>query len=273
MNYLFQVLVFIFGASMGSFLNVISLRYNTGLSFVKGKSRCLNCNKEIGGDNLFPIFSYVYLGGRCAFCKSRLPLAYLLVEIFSGIGTMVLYFKFGFSFEFFISSIIYYLLSIIFIYDLRHKIIPDPFVFLFIFFSFLYSFLYSSFHLSLPDSTVQAGIFPSLLGALLVPLPFFLIWFFSGGKFLGFGDVKFMVGMGLLFGVSQGFVAVFLSFWIGAAFILLLFLYRNIVKLLANKSYNISTRGAGLSWKSEIPFAPFLCLGTAVEFFFQIRLW
>jgi prepilin signal peptidase PulO-like enzyme (type II secretory pathway) len=82
-----------------------------------------------------------------------------------------------------------------------------------------------------------------------------------------------MVGMGFLFGLSSGFVSVFLSFWIGASFILLLFLYRSVVKFLTNKSYNITSGNTGLGWKSEIPFAPFLCLGTAVQFLFQIKLW
>jgi leader peptidase (prepilin peptidase) / N-methyltransferase len=242
-----SLLLFIVGAAIGSFVNVVALRYNTGLSFVRGDSRCLVCNKKIESKNLIPIFSYINLWGRCAHCKSKLPISYFLVEVISGFFLLLLYLKIGLSSEFFFLAACYYLLATIFIYDLRHKIIPDSFVFLFIILSFAFSFFYSDL------STVYL-----LLSTILVPLPFFLIWLFSKGRLLGFGDIKLMAGMGALLGLKMGIEAVFISFWIGAAFVLIKFLL---------------TRKSSLTMKSEIPFAPFLVLGTVMQFFFQFKLF
>jgi prepilin signal peptidase PulO-like enzyme (type II secretory pathway) len=78
---------------------------------------------------------------------------------------------------------------------------------------------------------------------------------------MGLGDAKFMTGMGLLLGLEKGITAVFLSFWIGAGFVLILYLHYKIFY----KSYNISM-------KSELPFAPFLVVGTLVQVFSDINL-
>ena len=243
------ILLFIFGAAVGSFVNVVALRYGSGLSFAYGRSVCFSCSKRLSWYELIPIISYIALRGRCSACHSRFSIQYFLVEIFTGTSFVWLFFKFGLSFEFLLLSIIYCLLSIIFIYDLHHKIIPDLFVLLFILFSFAFSIIHNSY-----------PIIHTLLAALLIPLPFFLIWLFSKGRLLGLGDAKLMAGMGLLLGIWGAVSAVFLSFWIGAAFILILYLHKKIF----STSYNITM-------KSEIPFAPFLVLGTVLTFFFEIN--
>lgn len=243
------ILLFIFGAALGSFVNVIALRYNTGLSYLKGSSSCLFCGKLLLWHELIPLFSFLKLKGRCSSCYSRFSTQYFLVEIVSGLFLVLLFIKLGLSLNFFLLSIIYFILTIIFIYDLWHKIIPDSFVFMFILLSFLYSF----FNLS---------IFQSLFSAILIPLPFFLIWLLSKGRLMGLGDIKLMIGMGLLLGLAQGISAVFLSFWIGGAFVALSFVY----KKLFHKNYNVTM-------KSELPFAPFLVTSTIISFFLEINFF
>ncbi len=243
--YLISAFIFIIGTAVGSFVNVVALRMNTGLSFIKGDSRCLACNTKIQNSDLVPIFSYINLSGRCAACKSRLPLGYFLVEIFSGLALLLLYLKFSLSSEFFLLTIIYYFLATIFIYDLRHKIIPDPLVFGFLFLSFLYAYF-----------VIHNSIFYIFFSALLVPLPFFIIWLFSKGRLLGFGDIKLMAGLGALLGLNSGIMAVFISFWIGAVYVIILWVFKR-----------------KFSMKSEVPFAPFLILGTIVQFIFQFKLF
>jgi prepilin signal peptidase PulO-like enzyme (type II secretory pathway) len=242
--------LFVVGAAVGSFVNVIALRYNTGLSFLKGSSVCLSCARPLFWYELIPLVSYIYLKGRCSGCYSRFSLQYFLVELISGLTVALLYLKFGLSLNLLLLSIIYYLLSIIFIYDLRHKIIPDSFVLVFIFLSFLYSYL-------IPHTSLLSIFLP----AILIPLPFFLIWLLSKGRLMGLGDAKLMVGIGLLLGLSIGISAVMLSFWLGAAYVLFMYVYKKFFK-----------SNLHITMKSELPFAPFLILGTVLAFVFEINL-
>ncbi|MEK9185550.1 MAG: prepilin peptidase, partial [Patescibacteria group bacterium] len=111
-------------ATIGSFVNVVALRYGSGLSFAKGSSMCFACGKKLKWRELLPIISYIKQKGRCSACHSAFSIQYLLVEIISGIAFVWLFIKFGLSLDFLLLSIVYCLLIIIFIYDLRHKIIP-----------------------------------------------------------------------------------------------------------------------------------------------------
>lgn len=258
-GYVFYLIIFIIGAALGSFVNVVALRYGSGLSFARGSSICFACGKKLRWHELLPIISYIKQKGRCSACRSKFSIQYLLVEILSGLAFVWLFFEFGFSFNFLLLSTIYYLLTIIFIYDLRHKIIPDFLVFLFILFSFFYSYFF-----------IHNSLFIILTSSILIPLPFALIWLFSRGRLMGLGDAKLMVGMGLLLGLERGISAVFLSFWLGAAFIFILYTYKLFCKKFFRASYNIPY---DLNWKSELPFAPFLILGTILTFIFEINLF
>ncbi|HEY4515575.1 MAG TPA: prepilin peptidase [Candidatus Paceibacterota bacterium] len=259
MEFIYLATAFIIGAAIGSFIHVIVLRYNTGLSFIQGNSVCLSCSVPLSWYHLIPIFSYLALKGRCSHCYSHFSIQYFLAELISGITFVWLFLFSNFSlFQSFLLSLIFFILLFIFIYDLRHKIIPDPSVYLFIVISFLYAYITN---LCLPDPVIQAGIFPFFLAAFIIPFPFFLIWFFSKGRMMGLGDVKFMVGMGALLGLSSGVSAIFLSFWIGATYVLLAFVYKKLFK----KGYN-------MGMKTELPFAPFLIIATLLVFIFKINL-
>ena len=156
---------------------------------------------------------------------------------------------------------------IIFFYDIRHKIIPDKLSFLFALSSFVSLFFFS----------IDKGVFsyqgfhtPSLLhlfAGILIPLPFVLIWLFSKGKLMGLGDPKLMVGIGFLLGLSKGYTAIVISFWVGAIFVFALMVIQNIFhkKLLQNGQKGIM--------KAEIPFAPFLIIGTLITLVFNYNLF
>lgn len=242
-------LLFVIGAAIGSFVNVIAIRYNTGLSFIKGNSVCLSCSKKLEWQELIPVLSYIGLKGRCSGCGARFSIQYLLVEIVSGLSLIFLYLAPRTShLEVFILFSIFETLVLIFIYDLRHKIIPDSFVFSFVFLSFLYSYF-----------VARTSILGLFLPAILIPLPFFLIWFFSKGRLMGLGDPKLMVGIGVLLGLERGIGAIFLSFWFGTGFVLVWYLYK--------KSFG---KGYNVTMKSELPFAPFLITGLLIQLFFDI---
>lgn len=237
--------IFGFGAIIGSFLNVVIYRYNTGMG-IGGRSKCFTCGKKLTWMELVPLASYVIQGGRCKSreCKARISPQYPIVEFVTGLffvyflgiyasplGGVVAYFDVG------LLLVITGLLIAIAVYDFRHKIIPDGLV---------YGFIAAAF-MRMLISTISLGTFSFgwLVAGIVLALPFAAIWYFSKGKWMGFGDAKLAVGIGYLLGISHGFTAIILAFWIGAI-VGLVYLY---------------WPDARSTIKSEIPFAPFLILG------------
>ena len=270
MDYLGLLFVFILGTFVGSFLNVVALRYGTDMPIASGRSVCFSCRKKLRWRELVPILSFIILAGRCSVCKSKISPQYLLVEILTGFIFAALFFKFfeANSFwlaSFLISATIFSILIIITIYDFLHKIIPDFLVFIFAFLSLIFP-VYQTF---------QSGLnFSATLGLFSGPIffsVFFLLWFFSKGRWLGLGDAKLALGIGWMLGFVGALSAITFGFWIGAAVsILLLFLQKFKATM---PKFILQTLSKELTIKSEIPFAPFLILGTLIIFFSNIDLF
>lgn len=245
---LLPIFIFILGLIIGSFLNVVILRMNTGRSVAKGRSKCARCSTTLSWYELIPVFSFLGLRGKCKTCQQPISFQYPLVELITAITFMILYTvsvtSYGLSLlaliTFVFSAVVAATLIVIFVYDIRHTIIPDHAVYLFIGLSLL-SVLWQA--LTIPDFAV----FSALFSGVFVALPFFLLWALSKGKFMGFGDVKLALGMGWLLGLVGGYSAVLFSFWIGGLVgVLLMGLSRK------------------YSMRSQIPFAPFLIIGTFI---------
>ena len=231
MEYFYAGLIFIFGAALGSFINVIADRYNTGLSFVKARSFCFSCGNTLTKRDLFPIFSFIFLKGKCRHCSSKIPKSALIVEIIMGFLSVLMAFKSGiwsglelkaWSLE---EGISYLFLTIIFatilllsVYDLRHFIIPDTFLVAF------FVFVLSSKLFAPSLSTITFD----LISGVVLLIPFLLIFLASKGRWIGFGDVKYIFVIGFFLGIIQGLSAVILAFWIGALFSLTILLLQKI---------------------------------------------
>ncbi len=249
----------IFGAIMGSFLNVVALRYNTGKS-LSGRSACAVCAKKLSWHELIPIVSYIALRGRCAGCSTKISLQYFLAEL----GTASMFVVFGsyisdiFSLQTISAPIIIFtlvhliilcLMIVIVIYDIRHKIIPDGLV-------------YGALALSVVPTVLKissSGQFNyyELLSGIVVALPLFALWAISRGAWMGFGDVKLALVMGYVLGITLGFSAVLIAFYIGALV--------GIVVLCLPRS--------AMTLKSELPFAPFLILGMYIVLFTGLNVF
>lgn len=240
---LLPIVVFGLGLIIGSFLNVVILRLNTGRSIATGRSTCARCSTKLSWYELVPVFSFLGLRGKCKTCKEHISFQYPLVELITGIIFVLLYTKeilpMGFTFistvSFLGGATIASLLIVMLVYDAKHKIIPDTVVYPFIVLAGL-SVLWKSF------TTSGTVVVPLIISGLLLATPFFLLWFFSKGKAMGFGDVKLALGMGALVGIAGSITIFLLSFWIGAIVGLLL----------------IASSRAGM--KTQIPFAPFLII-------------
>lgn len=272
MQYFFLILIFLFGAALGSFIAVIADRYNTGLPFFKGRSICFSCNTQLQRKDLFPIFSFLFLRGKCRYCQSRIPKEAFIIEILMGILTILVAVKSGifnsnfqfliFNFQiisnFLILNFIFGTILLISVYDLRHFIIPD---------SFLISlFLFSLFFLFINHNSYF--IILSLIPGIVLALPFLLIFLISRGTWFGFGDVKYILVLGFFLGFSQGLSAVILSFWIGAAFSLIALSLKRFASHI-----NLPLLKNNLTIKSEIPFGPFLSLGIIISFYLNLDLF
>lgn len=124
-------LVFILGLLVGSFLNVVIYRYNTGMSVVSGRSRCLTCAHTLRWFELIPVVSFVIQAGRCRECHSRLSWQYPAVELLTGLIFLRVFQVVGgnaHNLELAFWWLVFSILIVITIYDLRHKIIPDGLV-------------------------------------------------------------------------------------------------------------------------------------------------
>lgn len=245
--------VFILGLIVGSFLNVVICRYNTGWSVVGGRSRCLACGHTLRWFELVPVVSFVIQAGRCRECHSRLSWQYPAVELLTGFIFLRIFQVVGLSanqLELAFWWLVFSILIVITVYDLRHKIIPDGLVGFLAVLAVLRWFMFPGLAIS---NYLVAGF--SLFGF------FALLWWVSQGRWMGFGDAKLALALGLLIGLQGGVSTVVLAFWLGAA-VGLFILARSRLSL-GDRSFTI---------KSEIPFAPFLTLGLALYFLFDLNV-
>ena len=248
------VLVFIFGTIIGSFLNVVILRYNTGNSIFKGRSRCFSCSKTLEWYELIPGLSFLIQRGKCRKCKTKISKQYISVEIITGALFLSVFYIQHSIFNILYLWVLVSLLIIISVYDLRHFIIPDLFVWLFNFFAFFSVFgilnfdFVSNFEFRISDFGLN------ILSGLLFASFFALLWFVSKGKWMGFGDAKLALGLGWFLGLFNTLWAFAFSFWIGSIFSIFLLIFKK----------------GKITLKSRIPFAPFLVAGTLLSFFLDI---
>jgi leader peptidase (prepilin peptidase)/N-methyltransferase len=255
MKTLVSFFVFIFGSIIGSFLNSIIYRLSKKESFLFKRSYCPLCNHILDWQDLIPLLSFLFLKGRCRYCKKPISLQYPLVELATGIIFTFIFLQniqsiiydsllFSFLNICFLFSISCFLI-IIFVYDLLHYIIPDKVIYpaiLLVGSWYLLSVIFRFYTRQEIINALYAGFGAGI---------FFLgIVLFSRGKGMGVGDVKLAFLMGLFLGFPKILVALFLSFFLGA-------ILGTVLIILGKKGF-----------KSEVPFAPFLVTGTFLAMFF-----
>lgn len=242
MVYSLYVLIFIFGLCLGSFLNVVINRLELKESIVIKRSYCPKCKKVLQWYDLIPVLSFVLLRRQCRYCHKKISWQYPLVEIATGLLFLLVFLSASWNGDFQLINIFYYLiitsiLIVIFVYDLKYYIILDKIIFPAIVITLLYRLVIFS--------DLMGLIYP-ILAALLAGGFFLSLVLVSHEKWMGLGDVKLGVLMGLILGWPRILPALFLSFTLGAVV--------GIALILLKKK----------KIKSEIPFGPFLSLATFV---------
>ncbi len=244
---------FILGLIIGSFLNVVILRHNTGHSLA-GRSGCMSCSAGLKWWELLPVVSFFALRAKCSSCGSAISWQYPIVE-FSLATLFVLVYLQDFNLMYLVLGlIIVTLLLLIAVYDARHTIIPNAYVYSFVLVALLW-------HLPqilwMPAFDMWAYIAGVLVSGLVLALPFALLWIISAGKWIGLGDSKLMLGVGFMLGLLSGFVALTIGSIVGA-----------VVSLVYLGFY-----GKQGKIKLEIPYGPFLILGFFAVWLLHIDIW
>lgn len=197
-------MIFLYGIVIGSFLNVCILRIPAKESIAKERSHCMSCGYQLAWFDLIPLFSYIFLGGKCRKCKKHISLQYPLVEALNGVLYVLIFLVNGWS----IDSVIYCLLTsaliVLSVIDFRTYEIPIG-INLFI---LALGLIHLVFHLG---DWLEYGI-----GLLAVSGFLWLLYQLSGGTAIGGGDVKLMGAAGLLLGWKLAIVAFLLGCILGS---------------------------------------------------------
>ena len=275
------LLLIVFGLSMGSFVNALVWRLREqeellekkpkGLggklrarSIVKGRSMCPNCEHELAPKDLVPVLSWLALGGKCRYCKKPIPDT-PLVELAVPFLAIVSYLawphaQFGWTPLAITAFIVWILILTMFValavYDIRWYLLPDriviPLTIAAFTFAGLLMYLYD-------DWAYMRG---ALLGAAVISGLFFVLWYVSNEKWIGGGDVKIGISLGLLAGsATMGFLVIFLASLLGT----LVALPNALGSKMSEKNF----------MKIMIPFGPFLMLATVLVVLFgaDIASW
>jgi leader peptidase (prepilin peptidase)/N-methyltransferase len=204
----FSIFIFILGAMVGSFLNMLIYRLPLEISLINPKrSICPNCDSQIKWSENIPIFSYLFLKGKCSNCKQPISSSYLFVEVLSGGVFVALFLKFGLNITFVLYSILFSLLILLSFIDFKYKAVPDYLLL----FSLLVAFFIPNF--SFTDALIFAGGF--------VLLDFFVTFYIQNikakitkneelrtQKALGEGDIPIVAIIGGVLGLKLGLFAI-----------------------------------------------------------------
>ena len=277
------IFLFIFGLLIGSFLNVIALRYNdeAGLldfTAIGGRSHCVTCQVNLKWYELVPLLSFLVQGAKCRHCKHSLNWQYPIVELVTAILTIALpYYLYTFAgvaqaqaqghqITWFYALcglwlIAAYTTVVLSAIDIRLRIIPDQCNLLLGGIGILLAvgnqfnpFLSHAGHFTGAYASVLGGPANSFLSSLVAVVFAFLLFggaiYFTRGRGMGMGDLKLAIPVALLLGWPETLVAFMAAFVIGSVIGLL---------MIANKKATM---------KAMLPFGPFIIIGMYVAIFY-----
>jgi prepilin signal peptidase PulO-like enzyme (type II secretory pathway) len=248
-----SIFLFIVGTTFGSFFNVLADRLSNERT-IGGRSECESCHHILAWYDLVPFFSFLILGARCRYCKTKLSFFYPFSEVVTGLSFSLtwLYSPVNITHSdttIIISKIvalgIVSCLLVILFADIKYQIIPDPIQLVLLLFSFAW-IIVNGAHINI--------FIEHLVGGFVVMIPLLLIFIFTRGRGMGFGDVKLAFTIGFLLGILNGLLALYIAFISGA-----------IVGV-------VMIAGRMKKLKSKIAFGPFLVFGIVVMFFYGEKL-
>ena len=210
-DYIIFGIVFLYGIVIGSFLNVCIFRIPDEDSIVTGRSHCMNCNAKLKWYELIPVFSFIFLLGKCKSCKSRISIQYPIIEALNGLFYVLVFYLYGWkSMNTIFLNVIYCLvisaLIVLSVIDFRTNTIPIG-INIFIMVMGLTAALVRYFWFGRSTDIML----DHAIGFFAVSVFLLLIFYATKGRGVGGGDIKLMAGAGLLLGWGN----VLLAFFIG----------------------------------------------------------
>ena len=203
------ILIILLGLAWGSFLNVLIYRIPKKMSLLTPPSSCPECYTKIKFYHNIPVFSYIWLKGRCRYCRSKIPLSYPLVEILTPLTFFLIYDKFSLSLHYFTSCLFASALIVLCVIDYNHQILPDIVTLPGLVLAVVYSFFRTD--LSLSNSLVGA-----VSGAGFLLAVYALYYFIRKKEGLGMGDVTLMLFIGSYLGWKMSFFTLLIASFAGA---------------------------------------------------------
>lgn len=237
MTIFIYIYLLVLGLVLGSFYNVVGLRIPEKQSLVKPRSHCPTCKRTLTTFDLIPVFSYLFLRGKCRGCGSKISPIYPIMELSTGLLFILSFYTYGLTSELFVALTLISLLVIIFVSDLAYMVIPDKILLFFI-----------------PLLIIERIFIPldpwwdSLVGAVSGFSLIFLIAIISRGG-MGGGDIKLFFVLGLALGLKLTLLAFFLATLVGAI-------------------YGVAGMVIGhFKKRQQIPFGPFIAIGALFSYF------
>lgn len=236
---------FLLGIILGSFYNVLGLRIPKNESIVFPGSHCTKCNHDLKWYDLIPLFSYLFLKGKCRYCHSKISWLYPFNEFVCGLLFSVSYYSFGFSYELIIALTLSSLLVLVIASDVTYMIIPDRFTFI----SSLIIIVVKLLDIGVMDTLIAIG--SGLISFSLMYLLMMLGNFLFKKETLGGADIKLMFLIGLVVHPIIAMLVVVIASFIA--------LPSSLIVYYKNKEHAIA-------------FGPFLVIGLLIMYFTKINV-
>lgn len=248
-------MVFVLGATIGSFLNVCIYRIPNKESIVKPRSKCGSCGRTLSGKDLVPLLSWLFLRGKCRTCGAKISVRYPLVETLEGVLFLWVYLTYGFTVVTPVLWVFFALMTVVFFIDLDHMIIPNKVVLTGILLGLPLVFVhyYVGYPLYLNASIWAFVLGPVIPLATMILLAFASQVFFRAGS-LGMGDVKVYVPIGIFLGWRLSLLSLWMAFFLGGLF--------GVVWIFFLKKDR----------KANVPFAPFITLGAVISAIYGMEI-
>lgn len=213
------LIIFLISLAIGSFISVVTYRIPRNEGFIKGRSYCDFCRRELFWYDNIPLFSYLFYLGKSRCCKNKISIRYPLIELSTALGFVALFWLS-------LSPIYYILYTVslaIFVIDLEHQIIPDELTWLLLLIGLIFNFS-----------------FLNLFSGLLMSLLFLILYLITSGRGMGMGDVKLAIPLGMFIGLNNSWTWLLVSF-VSGGIVATILLLLNRAKL-----------------KTKIAFGPFM---------------
>jgi leader peptidase (prepilin peptidase)/N-methyltransferase len=233
-NVILSCFAFLFGAAIGSFLNVVMYRIPKDISIVKPNSFCPACKKPILWYENIPVLSYIILRGRCSGCHKPISIHYPIVEVLTGCLFVYLFVRYNVALEFLFLALFFCALIVISGIDISYQIIPD-------------SISLPGIIIGIAFSLIQGNFLPGLIGML-----------FGGGLILLMRVIGGWVYKKEVMGLGDVYLAAMIGAFVGFPLIVAVIFVGALVGAVIGIIYIASTHQ---SRESPIPFGPFLSIG------------